>query len=170
MYSTPIYSVMKCSFLGNVMANGFEAGSLWRMKNHLLPSTVATILNSQSQVMVPDIRRLMESEYFANHSGELRRNMGNLPQKKWKLSWRAFGVRCIGTDKSLALYLLLFMCIIGSRSLSKISECSQECSLRWWEAHKEATRVWSAATWYGWISHFYLPMFTNKKFTAPLNF
>ena len=73
---------MKCSFLGNVMANGFEAGSLWRMKNHLLPSTVATILNSQSQVMVPDIRRLMESEYFANHSGELRRNMGNLPQKK----------------------------------------------------------------------------------------
>ena len=45
-----------------------RAASLPRMKNHgdppSLPSTVATILNSQSQVMVPDIRRLMESEYF----------------------------------------------------------------------------------------------------------
>ena len=83
MYSTPMYSAMKCGLLGcNVMANGFWPSPSQGWKIIGIPPPHGHYLKLSIEVMVPDIRRLMEKSesIFANHSRALPPQHRSKPQ------------------------------------------------------------------------------------------
>ena len=99
MYPPPMYSAMKCGLLGcNVMANGFWPSPSRGWKIIRIPPPHGHYLKLSIEVMVPDIRGLMESEYFCQ---SLRSSAAATWEQLKKQEW-ALRAQCLGTDKSTA--------------------------------------------------------------------